>query len=135
MTKYGTPKIEFLVLYFLQIAKNRDFFRQTFFFRLTPVSYLLQQHYDTTNYQRYGYNINNKLSRVAQQVVFEYKKHAEQSGFRYCIMEGINNPASHQIVINFLKKNLTLTFSCFANALFPTLLTAHTEPLEYKWNC
>ena len=31
---------------------------------LTPVSYLLQQHYDTIDCQRYKYNIAIKLSRV-----------------------------------------------------------------------
>ena len=32
---------------------------------LTPVTYLSQQRYDTLNCQRYGYNVNNKLSGVA----------------------------------------------------------------------
>ena len=72
---------------------------------LTPVSYSLQQHYDTINCQKYGYNIKNKLSGVAQQHVFEYTKCAKQSGFQYCKMEGINNATHCQIVINFYQNN------------------------------
>ena len=81
----------------------------TFLFRgcnnLTPVPYLSQQDYDTINCQRYGYNINNRLSGVAQQHVFEYKKQAKQSGFQNCKMEGINNATRGQIVINFYQNN------------------------------
>ena len=72
---------------------------------LTSVPYLSQQDYDTINCQRYGYNINNRLSGVAQQHVFEYIKQAKQSGFQYCKMEGINNATRCQIVINFYQNN------------------------------
>ena len=75
--------------------------------KLTSVSYLSQQHYeyDTINCQRYGYNINNRLSGVAQPHVFEYIKQAKQFGFQYCKMEGKNITTRCQIVINFYRNN------------------------------
>ena len=49
--------------------------------RITPVTYLSQQDYNTINCKRYGYNINKRLLGVTQQHVFEYIKQAKQSGF------------------------------------------------------
>ena len=75
-------------------------------YKMSPtIKSIAQQLYETINCQRYRYNVNNELSGVAQQHVFEYIKQEKQSGFQYCKMEGINNATRCQIVINFYQNN------------------------------